>query len=125
MDKFLIPIVLFILHGTVSRCFSKDNRVSRMTPRCFWDVVYITLLLLNTGEGRDIALDFRLKIISCTCFLGSGLNSSSTEAPIYLSSPSRYSFQEQNFNKTLCFLFLRNSHKRFSKLPGIPFRFLI
>ena len=27
------------------------------------------------------------------------------------------------FNKTLCFLFLRKSHKRFSKLPDIPFCF--
>ena len=27
------------------------------------------------------------------------------------------------FNKTLCFLFLRKSHKRFSKLPNIPFCF--
>ena len=27
------------------------------------------------------------------------------------------------FNKTLCFLFLRKSHKRFSKLPHIPFCF--
>ena len=25
------------------------------------------------------------------------------------------------FNKTLCFLFLRKSHKKFSKLPDIPF----
>ena len=25
------------------------------------------------------------------------------------------------FNKTLCFLFLRKSHKRFIKLPDIPF----
>ena len=28
-----------------------------------------------------------------------------------------------SFNKTLCFLFLRKSHKRFSKLPDIPFSF--
>ena len=27
------------------------------------------------------------------------------------------------FNKTFCFLFLRKSHKRFSKLPDIPFCF--
>ena len=27
------------------------------------------------------------------------------------------------FNKTLCFLFLRRSYKRFSKLPDIPFCF--
>ena len=27
------------------------------------------------------------------------------------------------FNKTLCFLFLRKSHKRFSKLPDMPFCF--
>ena len=67
------PIVLFILHSTASRCFSKDNRVSRMIPRYFWDVVCIALWLLNTSVGCDIALDFRLKITSCACFLGSGL----------------------------------------------------
>ena len=41
-----------------------------MMPRCFWDVVCITLLLLNTSGGCDIALDLRLKITSCACFLG-------------------------------------------------------
>ena len=66
------PIVLFILHSTVCWFFSKDNRLSRMIPRCFCDVVCITLLL-NTSGGCDIALDFRLKMTSCACFLGSGL----------------------------------------------------
>ena len=66
------PIALFILHNTVTRCFSKDNRVSRMIPRCFWDVACITLLLLNTSGGFDIALDFRLNMNSCTWFYGSG-----------------------------------------------------
>ena len=66
-------IVLFILHSTVFRYFSKDNQVSRMIPRCFWYVVCITLLLLNTSRGCDIALDFRLKMTFCVCFLGSGL----------------------------------------------------
>ena len=60
---------MFILNSTVSR----DSRVSRMIPRCFWDVVCMTLLLLNTSGGCDIALDFQLKITSCACFLGSGL----------------------------------------------------
>ena len=64
---------MFILHSTVSRCFSKDNQVSRMIPRCFRDVVCITLLLLNTSGGSDIALDFQLKITFSACFLGSGL----------------------------------------------------
>ena len=69
------PIVLFILHSTISICFSKGNRVSRMIPRCFWDVVCITLLLLllllllNTSGGCEGALDFRLKMTSCACFL--------------------------------------------------------
>ena len=58
------PILLFILHSTVSRCFSKDNRVSRMIPRCLWDAACITLLLLNASGGCDAALDFRLKICS-------------------------------------------------------------
>ena len=43
------PIVLFILHGTVSKYFSKDNLVSRMIQRCLWDVACITLSLLNTN----------------------------------------------------------------------------
>ena len=65
------PIVLFILCSTVSRCFSKYSRVSK----CFWDVVSVTLLLLllNTSGRYDIALDFRLKMTSFACFLGSGL----------------------------------------------------
>ena len=43
------PIVSFILHSTVSRCFSKDNRVSRMIPRCFWDVVCIIIIKCQWG----------------------------------------------------------------------------
>ena len=47
-----------------------------MIPRCFWDTVCITLLLLlllNTIGGCNIILDFRLKMTFCACFLGSGL----------------------------------------------------
>ena len=51
--------VLFILHSTVSRCFSKDNGASVVIPRCFWDVACIALLLLNTSGGCDAALNFR------------------------------------------------------------------
>ena len=50
------PIVLFISHSTVSRCISKDQRVSRMIPRCFWDVVCITLLLSNTSDVGNAIL---------------------------------------------------------------------
>ena len=171
---------MFILCSTVSRCFSKYSRVSR----CFWDVVSVTLLLLllllNTSGRYDIALDFRLKMTSFACFLGSGLKLTfhwnaylftfakslfSSRAEVLLSwitenkdissannlvfednvsdksliyirndngpsmetwgTPALTSDQSQTcpFNKTLCFLFLRNSHKRFSKLPDIPFRF--
>ena len=165
-------IVLFILHSTVSRCFSKNNRVSRMIPRCFWDVVCITLLLLNTSVGCDIALDFRLKMTSCACFIESELklifhwnvhlfifvkslfssrsevllswitenkdvsstnslafeDNPSNKSLIYIkknNGPSVTSDQSQAcpFSKTLCFLFLRKSHKRFSKLPDISFCF--
>ena len=57
-------IVLFILHSSVSRCFSNDNRVSRIITRCFWDIACVTLLLLlllllillNTSGRCDIAL---------------------------------------------------------------------
>ena len=79
----IIPIILFILHSTVSRCFSKDSLVSTMIPRCFWDVVcttllsaikcYLVLLLLSASGGCDIALDFKLKMASSACFFGSGL----------------------------------------------------
>ena len=153
-----------------------------MIPRCFWDVVCITLLLLNTGGGRNIALDFRLKVTSCACFLGSELklifhwndhlfifakSLFSSRAEVLLSwftvnkgvssakslafedNPSEKSWiyiknnngpsmeprgtptltsdqlETCTFKKTLCFLFLRNSHKRFSKLPDIPVCFLI
>ena len=149
-----------------------------MIPRCFWDVVCITLLLLslNTAGGCNIALDSRLKMISCACFLRSGLRIIFYWKAIHLSLPSRYSIQEQRyhgsqkkkdvssanspafedkpsdksliniknnsrpsmepwgtqssqsetlpFSKSLCFLFLRKSHKRFSKLPDIPFLIL-
>ena len=60
-----------------------------MIPRCFWNLVCITLLLLllllflllllllllllNTRGGCDTALDFPPKITSCAFFLGSGL----------------------------------------------------
>ena len=40
------PIVLLILHN-LSRCFSKDNQVSRNITRCFWDVACIALLLFK------------------------------------------------------------------------------
>ena len=63
----LYTIVLFILHSTVSRCFSKDNLVLRVIPGCLWDVACITLLLLITSGGCDTALDFRLKMTSCAC----------------------------------------------------------
>ena len=64
------PIVLFILHSSVSRCFSKvkDKRVSRMIPRCFWNVACITLSLFKTSGECNIALNFRLKMTSCACF---------------------------------------------------------
>ena len=52
--------------------FQKNNLVSRMISRFFWDVAYIALLLWKL-VGVHIALDFRLKITSCACFLGSGL----------------------------------------------------
>ena len=44
-----------------------------MIPRCSWDLVCITLLLLNTSGGCEIALDFRLKVTSCASFLWSVL----------------------------------------------------
>ena len=168
---------MFIFHSTVSRCFLKDNRVSRMIPRWFWNVVSI-ILLLNTSGGWNIALDFQLKITSCACFLGSELkfifhwnshlfvlakslfssraevllswitenkdvssakslafeDNPSDKSLIYIKNNNGASMEPWGtpaptsdysetclFNKSLCFLFLRKSHKRLSKLPDIPF----
>ena len=93
--SWIRPRVLF-LHSTVSGCFSKDNRASRMRPGCYFyivlfldgfqktirfqewdkdvfgDVACITLLI-NTSGGCNIALDFQLKMTSCASFFGSGL----------------------------------------------------
>ena len=52
--------------------FQKDNRLSRIIPRCFWAVACITLLL-NTTRGCNIGLDVWLKLTSYACFIGSGL----------------------------------------------------
>ena len=127
-----------------------------------------------------IALDFRLKMTSCACFLGSGFelifhwnvnlfifakslfssraevllswitenkdvlsakslvfeDNPSDKSLIYIKNnngpsmepwgtPALTSDQSETcpFNKTLCFLFLRKPHKRFSRLPDIPFCF--
>ena len=44
-----------------------------MIPRYFWAVTCATLLLLSTGGGCNIGLDFWLKMTSCACFLRSGV----------------------------------------------------
>ena len=44
-----------------------------MIPRCFWDVVCITLLLLNTSGECDIALDFQVRWCS-RWYLSSTIN---------------------------------------------------
>ena len=179
------PTVLFILHSTVSRCFAKDNWLSWMIARCFWNVLCITLLLLNiSGDGgmwycfkfstkNDcpwlfffwiwIKLVFRwnahLFIFAKSLFSlraevliswitenksllsanslafkdnhsdKSLINIKSNNGPGIRTKPWRTpalaSDQTETcpYNKTLCFLFLRKSHKRFSDLPDIPFCF--
>ena len=46
---------------------------SRITPRCFRDVVWLTVLLLIVIGGSFIFLVFLLKITSRACLLRSGL----------------------------------------------------
>ena len=40
-----------------------------MIPRCFWDVTCITLILLNTCGGCDIAIDIAFFKTFCFLFL--------------------------------------------------------
>ena len=41
------PIVLFVLCSTASRCVSKDNQVSIIIPRCFWDITCIINIVVE------------------------------------------------------------------------------
>lgn len=45
----------------------KCRPVSTIATRCIWNLRCIALLLLNTGEGCEIDLDFPLKITSRDC----------------------------------------------------------
>ena len=67
------PIVLLTLFRTLLRCSSKVNLTSNVTPRCFWEEVCKTLLLLKTKDGCGSFFILRLKITSWACLLGSGL----------------------------------------------------
>ena len=44
-------IVLFVLHSSVTRHFSKNNGVSRIIPIGFWGLACFTLLLDTSGDA--------------------------------------------------------------------------
>ena len=67
------PIVLLTLFRTLLRCSSNVNLTSNVTPRCFWEEVCKTLLLLKTKDGCGSFFILWLKITSWACLLGSGL----------------------------------------------------
>ena len=43
--------VLVVLTETVFKCSSNDSDSSRMIPKCFWEEVLLTWLLLNIKGG--------------------------------------------------------------------------
>ena len=67
------PIVLFVWLWTLIKCSLKLRLASRITPRCFWYVLWLTVLLLKVRGGWFNFLVFLLKITSWACLLGSGL----------------------------------------------------
>ena len=57
-------IVLIVLLWTLIKCSSKLKLESRITPKCFWDFVWPSVLLLKVRGGWFIFLFFLIKIIS-------------------------------------------------------------
>ena len=65
------PRVLLIFKDTIFRCSSNINLELSITPRCFWDNDWETLVLLNTNGGGYISFTLRLKMTSWACLVGS------------------------------------------------------
>ena len=63
---------LLTLANILLKWSSNVNLKSNMTPRCFWEKLWQTLLLKTKGGWVDL-LDLQLKIISCACLLWSRL----------------------------------------------------
>ena len=67
------PLVLLTLFKILLRYSSKVHLTCNVTPRCFWEEICKTLLLLKSKDGCGIFFILRLKITSWDCLLGSGL----------------------------------------------------
>ena len=66
-------MVLLIFDVSIFRCSQNINSLSSIIPRCFWDKDYETWRLLKNNSGWRIFFDFRLKMTSWACLLGSPL----------------------------------------------------
>ena len=67
------PIVLLTLFNMFLRCSWKFILVSKIIPRCFWERICLTVLLLKEMEGWYVFSIFWEKVTSWTWLLGSGL----------------------------------------------------
>ena len=72
------------------RCSSNVNFKS-MTPRCFWEKVWETLMLKTKGGWVDL-FDLQLRMASWACLLGSGLKL------IFHWKPQSLTFFKSSFN---------------------------
>ena len=66
------PIVLFVLLNLFFRSSSNVDITSKITPRCFWDLIWETLLLKSKG-GYVAFFNFLLNLTSWVCLLRSRL----------------------------------------------------
>ena len=59
----ITPFVLFTFSITsVLRCYLKFNLLSHLIPKCFWEQVLATGILLKVREGRDVIVRLREKL---------------------------------------------------------------
>ena len=67
------PMVLLIFDVSIFRCSQNVKCSSSIIPRCLWDEVCGTWILLKNNGGWLIFFNFRLKMTSWVCLLGFGL----------------------------------------------------
>ena len=65
--------ILFTFDSTLLRCSSKFNFLWRCIPKCFWEFVWGTGMLLQVEGGWDAIDPLQEKIISWDCLEISGL----------------------------------------------------
>ena len=63
------PIVFEILSKAPFKCSLKFSLISKIKLRCFWDLVWLTWVLLKVRLGWIGLLNFLLKITSGDCLL--------------------------------------------------------